>query len=246
MIDPGELGPSARALLDAAREGLSPDAAAVARVRANVGAATGAGAGALSLGTKLGLLGVVAVIALGLVTYATRDHARSPEVAVAPLAAPPPPAPAAPIAQRAPSAASNAADVAPVSPAIEMTPQAARPPVTTAASPHGSHPPTPPASPSTASTTPTSTPHADLAREVALIDLAMAAMRRGDASAALSAIRTHARETAGAGQLAEDASAIEIEALCRLHDPSVATKLDGFDARFPRSAQRSRLTTECP
>ena len=56
----------------------------------------------------------------------------------------------------------------------------------------------------------------------------------------------HAAETRGSGQLAEDAAAIEVEALCRLHDPSVSAKLDAFDARFPRSAQRSRLTTECP
>jgi len=85
----------------------------------------------------------------------------------------------------------------------------------------------------------------DLAREVALIDRAMAALRKGDAARALATIKLHAAETAGAGQLAEDAAAIEIEALCRLHSPSVAAKLDAFDARYPHSAQRSRLTTRC-
>lgn len=85
----------------------------------------------------------------------------------------------------------------------------------------------------------------DLAREVELIDRAMAALAAGDAAAALATVETHARETRGAGQLAEDAAAIEIEALCRLHHPSVAAKLDSFDAAYPRSAQRSRLTTVC-
>jgi hypothetical protein len=74
----------------------------------------------------------------------------------------------------------------------------------------------------------------------------MAALRGGQPSAALAAVRLHATETAGAGQLAEDAAAIEIEALCRMHDASVATRLAAFDARWPQSAQRSRLTTRCP
>ena len=74
----------------------------------------------------------------------------------------------------------------------------------------------------------------------------MAALRRGQPSAALAAVRVHAAETAGGGQLAEDAAAIEIEALCRMHDAAVTAKLAAFDARWPQSAQRSRLTTRCP
>jgi hypothetical protein len=85
----------------------------------------------------------------------------------------------------------------------------------------------------------------DLAREVALIDRAMVALKKGDATRALATIKLHAAETRGQGQLAEDAAAIEIEALCRLHSSTVAAKLDAFDARFPRSGQRSRLTTHC-
>ncbi|HWU87301.1 MAG TPA: hypothetical protein VN253_08500, partial [Kofleriaceae bacterium] len=87
---------------------------------------------------------------------------------------------------------------------------------------------------------------ADLAREVELVDRAMAALHRGDPSGALAAVHAHGVETAGAGQLAEDAAAIEIEALCRLHDPSVGAKLAAFDARWPESAQRARLPTRCP
>lgn len=74
----------------------------------------------------------------------------------------------------------------------------------------------------------------------------MAALRGGDAAGALKAVQRHAVETAGRGQLAEDAAAIEIEALCHLHDPTTNAKLEAFDARFPRSAQRSRLSNRCP
>jgi type IV secretory pathway VirB10-like protein len=89
-------------------------------------------------------------------------------------------------------------------------------------------------------------PAIGLAREVELIDRAMAALRGGDPAEALRTVRRHAAETAGHGQLAEDAAAIEIEALCQLHDPSTNRQLEVFDARFPRSAQRSRLTSQCP
>jgi hypothetical protein len=91
----------------------------------------------------------------------------------------------------------------------------------------------------------TTTSTVELAREVELIDRAMAALKRADASAALAAVADHAHETAGTGQLAEDAAAIEIEALCRLRQP-VATKLEAFDLRWPTSAQRARLTASCP
>jgi hypothetical protein len=74
----------------------------------------------------------------------------------------------------------------------------------------------------------------------------MAALKRGDAHAALASVRLHREETRNHGQLAEDADAIEIEALCRLHDRRVFAKLEAFDARWPESAQRSRLTTTCP
>ena len=83
---------------------------------------------------------------------------------------------------------------------------------------------------------------ADLAREVELIDQAMVALRQGKPGDALAAIRKHAVETRGHGQLAEDAAAIEIEASCRLHDPKVAAKLAAFDERYPTSVQRSRLS----
>ncbi|HET9622811.1 MAG TPA: hypothetical protein VFP84_15665, partial [Kofleriaceae bacterium] len=86
---------------------------------------------------------------------------------------------------------------------------------------------------------------ATLAREVELVDLAMAALHHGDPRAALRTVATHGAETAGRGQLAEDAAAIEVEALCQLREPAAAGKLDAFDRRFPHSAQRARLTAAC-
>lgn len=218
MIEPAggeQLGSAARALLDAARDGLGPDADAVRRVRAKVGASAAAGTG-VALAIKLGIFGVVAALAIGAGIYTTSSR---PSVPVTPaIALPVADADSAPPVVRA----------APTEPpAIEMAPQSAARPhvVASAAQPAASG--------------------IDLAREVALIDAAMSALRGGDPTAALDAIHTHARETRGAGQLAEDAAAIEIEALCRLHDPTTAEKLDAFDVRFPRSAQRSRLTTVC-
>ncbi len=214
MIDPGgeQLGLAARALLDAARDGLAPDAGAVRRVRDRVGASAGAGLAA-GIAWKLGLFGVVAVLAVGAGLYANRDHA-SETPAIDLLSSRTETSP--PVVR--PAAATE-------SPIIEMAPQSAsraRPVVRTEAA-----------------------SAIELSREVELIDLAMAALRRGDAKGALASIQTHAIETRGSGQLAEDAAAIEVEALCRLHDSSVGVHLDAFDARFPRSAQRSRLTTVC-
>jgi hypothetical protein len=73
----------------------------------------------------------------------------------------------------------------------------------------------------------------------------MAALRRGDPDAALRVVQEYAAEAAGGGQLNEDAAAIEIEALCKLGDPAARARRAAFDARFPRSAQRSRLEATC-
>ena len=91
---------------------------------------------------------------------------------------------------------------------------------------------------------PAAAPDISLAREVELIDRAMSALRAGHADEALSAIALYHRDTADRGQLLEDASAIDIEASCTLH-LDVSTKLAAFDATWPSSAQRSRLTNAC-
>jgi hypothetical protein len=85
----------------------------------------------------------------------------------------------------------------------------------------------------------------DLSREVELVDQAMAGLRRGDTAAALDAIRHYDIETAGRGQLAEDAAAITVEALCQRGDPASGAMLEAFDRRWPHSAQRARLLGAC-
>ncbi|HEU0033142.1 MAG TPA: hypothetical protein VFQ53_21060 [Kofleriaceae bacterium] len=214
-----DLGSASRALLDAAREGLSPDAAAIARMRSRIDAAVvtaGAGtatAATTTLATKLGLVGITLALVAGAVLYARREHTA--------------------VAAIAPPALEIDHVVAPPTPALHASAHDdPAPPPARVVEPHAS------------AIAPRAT--IDLGREVALIDRAMAAMQSGDPSAALVAVHVHARETAGHGQLAEDAAAIEIEALCRLHDPTTADKLAAFDVRWPESAQRSRLSARCP
>ena len=212
-----ELSPATRALLDAAREGLAPDAAALRRVRGKVDAAVAVGGSALA--AKLAIV-VIASAAIVGGAFALRggDAGIAPALAFDPST---PPAPAR--EERVHESPPPAAPPAEIEmPAVRA--RAARPVIVT----------------------PQPAPNIDLAREVELVDAAMAALRRGDATAALASVRVHREETRNTGQLAEDAAAIEIEALCRLRDRRVAPKLEAFDARWPESAQRSRLTTNCP
>lgn len=191
-----------RSLLAAAREGLAPDAATTARIRAQVAAAVAPPAAASSSGAlfKLAALAVVAgVIATGFVLPRAPQpnapmlsiHAREadePATRIAPMASHESPAPA---ARRA----------------VE---------------------------PSTAS----------LAREVELIDTAMDALRSGAPTQALATLTTFERETLGRAQLAEDAAAIDLEARCSLGQ-DVSSRLAAFDAKWPSSAQRTRISGAC-
>ena len=254
-----ELGPEARTLLDAARQGMSPDAAAVARVRARIGVATSGAVAGTAIVAKLGIIALVAGVAAGAWVYARRDTttAMAPRVELAsPSEAPlqaamhEPPAPAIAEDDLITIETPPAAPPRRGKPANDVTRAAApaRSPRDAANPPDGelSARATMPPSSEGAGSGAEPSRGIDLAREVELLDVAMAALRRGDAAGAQKAVQRHAVETAGHGQLAEDAAAIEIEALCRLHDPSTTAKLEAFDARFPRSAQRSRLTNQCP
>ena len=87
-------------------------------------------------------------------------------------------------------------------------------------------------------------PEVNLAREVELVDDAMAALRANQLTEALAAVAMFHRETGDRGQLVEDATAIEIEASCKLHI-DVRAKLAAFDETWPTSAQRARLTAAC-
>jgi type IV secretory pathway VirB10-like protein len=256
-----DLGTEARALLDAAREGLSPDAAAVRRVRARISVATGGATAGTVLGAKLGVFVLVGAIAAAVGFYATRDLGKAATPAREPVIVSPSPqgiAAPAPAPQTPTTTQTTPADdelitlEAPVAPpALPARP--ARPAERTGAigkrvpaGPRTASVPAELARPPGGSARSGAPGGIDLAREVELVDLAMVALRRGDARAALASVRRHAVETGGRGQLAEDAAAIEIEALCRLADPAIRARLEAFDARFPRSAQRSRLTSTCP
>jgi len=244
--DAGGLGSDARALIDAARAGLSPDAAAVRRVHAGVrGAVTSGGLAGTALAAKLGIVAIAVTIAAGAALYARRSSAPGAPIAV-PTRAPEPPAPVARSLAPRPSP-SDAVDPdlitieAPAAPAPGRKPPLRRAPVAA-----------PARSPATASTAaamsrsaPRSAAPIELGREVELVDRAMAALRRGDPDEALRVVRVYAAEAGDRGQLTQDADAIAVEALCRLRDPGAGDRLAQFAARFPRSAQRARLAAVC-
>ena len=253
------LSPAARALLDAARDGMGPDAAAIARMKAEVVSTAGATA-TTAMAIKLGIVAVVATLAAGAAIYGNRSRAVTPpriEISATHSES------SAPVAQIRADSTTRGANASLRDAPIEMAPDLmtrttlapiAPPSAHTATATNRSNATAPSRatqntenrSDGTTRQTAASRGRAELSREVELLDLAMSALRRGDTTSALAAIRSHASETRGSGQLAEDAAAIEIEALCRRHDPSVVAKLDAFDARFPRSAQRSRLSVTCP
>ncbi len=220
-----------RNLIAAARDGLSPDAAAMARVRARV-AATVAGStaaaaaipakAATGLGAKLGIAAlVVGAVTAGIVW--TRPSAPRPA---------------------APSISVGSVDVDQPNGAVQVAASepAPAPRATVEATPVPRTPAHPAASPAAAP--PATDEPVSLAREVELIDRAMLLVRRGDARDALGVIATYQRETHGDGQMAEDAAAIDIEARCALHE-DVTERLARFDRAWPTSAQRSRLQDRC-
>jgi hypothetical protein len=234
------LGPEARALLDAAREGLSPDAAAVRRVHARIQlAATGTAAGA-ALGIKLGAIALVAVVAAGIAVVARRGPTPG-TMPVIEIASPPERPQQVAVHESVLPAAPADEDLITIEPPSAASPQRragsqampVRGSTATATAVAGARPEAP------------RHPGIELGREVELVDLAMAALSRSDAAGALRITQEYAAEAAGRGQLTQDAAAIEIEALCKLRDPGARDKLAAFDARFPRSAQRSRLEAAC-
>ncbi|HEU4610532.1 MAG TPA: hypothetical protein VFS15_00590 [Kofleriaceae bacterium] len=241
-----------RSLLAAAREGLAPDAAVAARVRAKVAAAVAAGAtgatGAatalrapaakaattssvlLKLGAVLVTVGVVAGVAV------VGNRGRTPE---APHLAVPASEPDDLRADVRVAACNDVDDPRVVNPAPARQATAAVPDV---AAPARSSAPA--RDTRTADATAPAAEPASLSREVELIDLAMVSLRKNAPLAAIEAIRVFDRETLGQGQMAEEAAAIAIEAHCTLGD-DVTDALDEFDRKWPSSAQRERLQTAC-
>ncbi len=212
-----------RNLLAAARDGMTPDAAAAERVRARVAAAVGAPAvgaaivatpakatAAVALPVKVGLIAVVVIGAVAATVLLVRggDDTRAPQLSTR--------------GAEVDEVRSHHAVAAP-------EPEAPAAAATTPARPTQA--------PASATT---------LAREVELIDRAMQALAVNGAgpAAAIEAIAIYDRETRGRGQMAEDAAAIAIEAHCTLGD-DVRTKLEAFDHAYPSSAQRARITDTC-
>lgn len=206
MID--GLSERTRALLDAARQGLAPDAAAVMRVHAKV-AAGGLFAG---VAAKLLVVALLATIGGAVLVARGRHDVDAPRVTVHEVAA---------LDGSGPPTVTTARVEGPPPARVEPV---LRPVVAL----RTTHEPPPVQA------------RADLAREVALLDLAM----RADPSGALATLQIYDAETAGQGQMAEDAAAIGIEADCKLRDDASA-RLAAFDARWPSSAQRTRITEVC-
>ena len=249
-----ELGPIAKLLVEGARDGLAPDDAAIARVRARVAATVAAGAAATTIGTgvakastavasKLAIVAIVASVASGSAVLIAM-HARAPQ----------PQRASGPAMRVTRDVTPSSPSPAPIQHVEESPPPASPPPLSPSPSPRPHVAPAPRSSPapmpsapvpSLSPITPPPPPIATLAREVSLVDEANAALHAGHLDAALAAIDVYERETLGGGQLAEDAAAIELEALCKAHAPSAATKLADFDRRWPGSRERARVVAAC-
>ena len=250
------LGPLARNLVAAARSGLDPSAASAARVRARVALAVGGGASTgASLSArvvpgaaapKLALTKLAAIVATtgALLVggwFAAHRATTAPEV---------PPVPA--ISLSAPALEITTSRRAHFT-SIMHDELVAVPSVTTSVTtsiPATTVPriatvaPRADAASASAQDVADSVAPPTLAREVALLDAAIASLQASSPVAALSTLALYARETRDHGQLAEDAAALEIDARCRAHEP-VDQQLAAFVTRWPSSVQRARVTRAC-
>jgi hypothetical protein len=232
------LGPLARNLVAAARSGLEPSAGSAARVRARVALVVrgGASAGAAPAPvarrvSKLARTKLAAIVATtgALVVggwFAAHRATTVPQAPAIALSAPPLEV-ASSSRTRVTSITHDERVAAPSVTSTTVARITSVVPRANAASAQGVADPVAP---------PT------LAREVALLDAAIASLKANAPAAALSTLATYARETQHHGQLAEDAAALEIDARCRAHEP-VETQVVEFGARWPSSVQR--LTSAC-
>jgi hypothetical protein len=210
-----ELSPSTRALLDAARGG-GPDAAAIARMRGKIDLAVSGAPAVVTATTKGSLIGgKLGLVALAVIVATGAYVVSTRSRAPVETVAEPAIEPIA-ISQHS---AREAAPAAAAPEEIEMPPIHRAPVV-------------PPK-------------RIELAREVELVDTALTALRRGEARAALAAVRSYTLEAGTRGQLAEDAAAIEVEALCTLREPTASARQTAFAARWPASAQHAKLARAC-
>ncbi|HTJ42423.1 MAG TPA: hypothetical protein VL463_10035 [Kofleriaceae bacterium] len=254
-----ELSFEARMLFREARHGLAPEHGDLARARARVRAAIAGGAvvasvasiarpaaAATSKATIIAASVAIAGAGAGIGWWAThRTHEPTPAI-VAPEPAP-----------RAPARATRVIDDAPhttIVPSITVTPLPA--PVATAprhkSSPRAEEPVVaPPPAPPPPDVSVVDTPAVDppaidpLARELARVRDADAALRAGDAAGALAIVRA-SRDEDPDGQLAAELAAIEIDALCALdRTGDAATAAAAFHRRWPRSTLGARVRASC-
>ena len=246
------LGPLARNLVAAARSGLDPSAASAARVRARVALAVGGGAStgaALSArvapgaaAPKLALTKLAAIVATtgALVVFgwfAAHRATTAPEVPRVPEISLSAPALEITTSRRAHfTSIMHDELVAVPSVTTSITATTVSPIATVALRAD--------AASASAQDVADSVAPPSLAREVALLDAAIASLQASAPAAALSTLAVYARETRDHGQLAEDAAALEIDARCRTHE-SVDQQVAAFVARWPTSIQRARVTRAC-
>jgi hypothetical protein len=227
------LGPTSRNLVAAARHGLDPSPDVAARVRAKVALAVGGATSVAS--TSAGRASVlsgklVALIAAGALVVTTWLVVHSASPPAVPPAISTPSLTTSDEPQVEPHFTSSVhAEPAPLAPIVAKVVPPPPPVIETPVAPVVAPAPVTPAT---------------LAREVALLDAAMASLHENDPADTLATLAIYDRETLGHGQLAEDASALEIEARCRTNEP-VADKLATFDQRWPHSVQRARITERC-
>jgi len=247
------LSSESRSLVDAARGGDDPSASDRVRVRAAVlaqvgavppagpGAGQGPGPGAAARGamlSKSGLTKLLVVVAaaagigLGGAWMAARNQRSVGAVAAFPVAPAIPATPATPASLQAPAPPA----AAPSTPAPAETPARRDPPRRRVAA--GTPNPAPAAG--------TPVDPADAIRaERALLAAAHAALRRGDAAAALAALAEHATRFPH-GALAEERSATRVLALCDAGQSGAATiERAGFLDRWPRSVHAARVAAAC-
>jgi hypothetical protein len=236
-----------------------------------VGVGAAAGAGAIWWKVGLIVVALGGAITGGVALTRDPAPAPAPVVAAAPVTSPPPaPAPAAPApeppAPEPPAPSAIAPAPAPAPAPVERSAPAARPP-TVAPPPRAkvAAPVAPPALPPVSASPPPPPPPAEpapavelpappapltpapainarrLAAEVAVLDRARAALRRGDTGAATTALDEHAREFAD-GALVAEAELVRIETLIRAGDAGAARRrARDFLARFPQSPLARRL-----
>lgn len=172
-----------------------------------------------ALGTKTGVLMALAALVGGVAGAGLHARLSTPRVVVIEHAAP------APTGSLATSPAPSSA-ASPETPLPKAPPSASAAPAPRAFSKVA-------APPSTSSTAPPK--DLALARERTLLDMARTALARGDATAALTAVDTHAREFPKS-QLAEEREVLAIQALVGANrQPEARRRAAMFRTNFPNS-----------